>query len=147
MKKAAFTQLKEELNAKRQELLTLVKGMESARNSEDKSSAGDKHETARAMAQNELDKYQNQLSLLNKSLTFLGQIDPNKECKTIESGALVKTNEGHYLFAISHGRIEVQNQDLFVISMAAPIGQAFAAKKVGDEILFQGRNIKIEAIS
>jgi len=60
--------------------------------SQTKSSAGDKHETGRAMAQLEQEKLSRQLTETRKSLEGFKQIDPKKEFTQVAYGSLVITN-------------------------------------------------------
>lgn len=114
-----------------------------SRDSDTKSSAGDKHETSRAMMQIELDQNEGQLNKLIKLKNEINQLDLNQDFNLVKSGSLVTTNEGQYFISIGIGKIEVNNQDYFAISLASPIGLLLKNKKPGDKLQFQEREIEI----
>ena len=62
-------------------------------------------------------------------------------------GSLVTTNEGVYYFSVSLGKVLLDGQLFFALSMASPIGKALAGRKAGDEVLFMGRKIRIEHLA
>src|SRR5687767_3921263 len=70
---------------------------------ETKSSAGDKYETGRAMAQLEVEKLGNQLEEALKAKSILEQIHPNTPRQTVQSGSLVLTTQGNFFISISAG--------------------------------------------
>lgn len=145
-KKALFDYVLTDLNAKIDEAQQAIDSATESRNSDTKSSAGDKHETGRAMVQIELDKSKMQLA---KALTLkseMSRIDPLTVCDKVEFGSLVTTNLGIYFMAIGIGKVNLKGADFFVISLASPIGQSMLSKKQGDVINFQGRQFEIAAI-
>lgn len=115
--------------------------------SETKSSAGDKHETGRAMLQLEMEKLgqQYQTTLTQKQL--LQKININSPRDKIGVGNLVKTSKGVYFMATGIGQIIFENQKLFVISINSPIGQQLLGKQVNDKVMFNGNSFMIETIS
>src|SRR6187399_2402536 len=62
---------------------------------ETKSSAGDKYETGRAMAQLEIEKLNEQLSEALKAKGTLEQINPALQSMTIHPGSMVLTTQGN----------------------------------------------------
>ena len=117
-----------------------------SRDSESKSSAGDKYETGRAMAQIELDKLQQQLQHNLSLKTELLKIDPKTVYDTIGFGTLVKTDKGNYFIAVALGKISIENETFYAISLASPIGQALKNGKSGDQLTFNGSTIQILSI-
>lgn len=115
-------------------------------NNETKSSAGDKHETSRAMAQLETENNAKHLAEAKKLNAVLSQIDPERECGLIELGALIKTNIGYYFLAISAGKASFSGSDVYLISPASPIGQQFLGKKQHDSISLNQQIITIQEI-
>ncbi len=115
-------------------------------NEETKSSAGDKYETGRAMAQLERDKSAQALAEARKLKQVLDQIHPEKVETEVRLGSLVKTPKGWFFIAISLGKVTVQNTDCFVISPVAPVGKVMIGLKVGQEANFNGQVFKIEEI-
>ena len=113
-------------------------------NSETKSSAGDKHETGRAMLQLEMEKASQQSIGINEMKTTLAKI--NLDCSdNAKLGSLIITNNAHYFLAISVGEIKIENQVYYAISPISPIGRLLLGKRVGDSFNFKS-DIIINAI-
>ena len=109
--------------------------------SETKSSAGDKHETGRAMIQLEMEKSGRQLSEINLMNDVLKKMDFKKKSKVICLGSLIKTDKINYYLAISAGKIIIHSVEFFAISRNSPIGQQLLGKKIGDKISFNNVTI------
>lgn len=117
-----------------------------SRDADTKSSAGDKHETSRALAQIEIDKLEVQL---NKTLFLqkeLNDIQINKSCGRVEQGSLVFTSQENYFISVALGKIEIEDQRFYAISLSSPIGKILEGKTMNDQLTFQGREIVIEQI-
>ncbi|WP_303310514.1 3-oxoacyl-ACP synthase [Hymenobacter sp. BT730] len=115
-------------------------------NSETKSSAGDKYETGRAMAQNERDRNAVQLQQAKQLQGELDRIQPEKSCDTVRPGALVHTSMGRFYISISAGKVMVDGQDYFAVSAAAPVTVALSGKRTGEQAVFNGKPVQISAI-
>ncbi|SDW12389.1 hypothetical protein SAMN05444411_101112 [Lutibacter oricola] len=104
--------------------------------SETKSSAGDKHETGRAMIQLEMEKAGQQLSIVNEMNEILQKIVIEDSSEIIKLGSLIKTTKGTYFLAVSVGQVKVKNNTYFVVSSKSPIGKQLLGKQVGAIIPF-----------
>ncbi len=113
---------------------------------EEKSSAGDKYETGRAMMHLEQEKYARQLQQTIDLKRSLLQIDFKKEYKTPQPGSLVYTDKENFFFAVSADDIELGEEEYLPLSFASPLGQAFIDKKSGDTVSFRGIDYSIEKI-
>mgnify|MGYP001048888450 CR=1 FL=1 len=123
---------------------TISNSIESNKNdlfSETKSSAGDKHETGRAMIQLEMEKASQQLSVINEMKDTLKRISIEDSLGKIKLGSLVKTTKGSYFLAISVGQVKIENNAYFVVSTQSPIGKQLLGKKKGDIIPFNQAEI------
>lgn len=120
--------------------------VQKAANNETKSSAGDKHETGRAMAQLETEKLSNQLSEALKLKQVLNQIKPEQEHHLVGLGSLVFTNNGNFFLSVSLGKIELKEKNYFAISTLSPMGQLLLTKKEKESFSFNGKSYLIEAI-
>ena len=109
--------------------------------SESKSSAGDKHETGRAMIQLEMEKSGQQLAEVSKMQETLKKVSIENSLENIGLGSLIKTTKGTYFVAISIGKVVLEKQDYFVISAQSPIGNQLLGKIVGDIIPFNNAEI------
>ena len=114
--------------------------------SETKSSAGDKHETGRAMLQLEREKAGNQLAETQKLQELLSKIDISKTSKMVSLGSLVFTTQANYFIAISAGEIVVENEKYFAISPNTAIGKLLIGKEVGDVMTFRENEFKVVAV-
>jgi hypothetical protein len=75
-----------------------------------KSSMGDKYETAREMAQQELEKISRQMGMLQQSLGIFNRIQSSLKLTVIGLGALIETDKGFFYMAAPLGKIVIQNQ-------------------------------------
>lgn len=129
-----------------QNIQNTISEIQEALLSETKSSAGDKHETGRAMLQLEREKAGNQLAEIIKIKETLSKIDIEKQSKTISLGSLVYTTKSNYFIAISAGELKIDNDIFYAISASTPIGQLLISKTVGDTVSFREQTFKIEKI-
>ena len=114
--------------------------------SETKSSAGDKHETGRAMLQLEMEKTSQQLIGIKQMISILDKIDISKKLKKIHLGSIVFTEKDSYFLSISAGKIILNNEVFYAISTSSPIGKLLLGKLENEEFLFDGKPIKIQKI-
>ena len=121
----------------------IIASVQESLESETKSSAGDKHETGRAMLQLEREKVGNQLAEIDKQEELLSKIDISKTNTIVSLGSVVFTTEANYFIAIGVGEIIVDSQNFYAVSTKAPISQALIGKRVGDYIVFRDKKFKI----
>ncbi len=114
--------------------------------SETKSSAGDKHETGRAMLQLEREKAGRQLAEINKLRTALSKINIEKKPTHVVLGSLVYTSKVHYFIAVSLGALKVGDNSFYAISPSTPIGELLMGKTVGNEVSFNGNSFVIKQL-
>ncbi|MCY7356283.1 MAG: 3-oxoacyl-ACP synthase, partial [Rudanella sp.] len=118
---------------------TATEAMQSAQesaNSESKSSAGDKYETGRAMAQLERDRHAQLLADAKRMLGDLEKINPETTTTVVVPGSLVDTSRGTFFLAISAGKLTREGADYFAVSVASPIGTLLMGKHVGETVVF-----------
>jgi transcription elongation GreA/GreB family factor len=132
-----------ELNSRVLRIESSLKGHKEGLLAESNSSAGDKHNTSRAMMHLEEEKLRNQLSQLSKLNKVLHGINTSKNSKEITLGSLVNTNKGWLYISIPLGKVKLEGLDLMVISLASPIGQALQGKKESEGIKFNGINWEV----
>ncbi|MBP1838735.1 hypothetical protein [Formosa algae] len=117
--------------------------VQDALTSETKSTAGDKHETGRAMLQLEREKFGVQLSEVNLVKQALSKINVLKHSNTVCLGSAVITDVSNYFIAISAGEIIIDNIKYFAIAPNTPIGQLLLSKKAGEKIKFRNQDFEI----
>ena len=91
-------------------------------NDDSKSSAGDKHETGRAMAQLEQEKSGYQLKEAQELKNNLEKININTVSKSVQLGSIVITDKGNFFVSIPVGKLIVDSQTYYAISLSSPIG-------------------------
>ena len=141
--------IKELTNTISHKVLTIdneILGLIGSRDSDTKSSVGDKHETTRAKIQSEIDRLSKQKQLLVNQLHNLKSIDLTKKHKAVSFGSLVFTNQGIYFISIGIGQYTFDNNSYYVISSESPIGQLLHNKQVGNDFLFRNKVYKIHNI-
>jgi hypothetical protein len=124
----------------------VISSNQKALQSETKSSAGDKHETGRAMLQLEMEKAGQQLSGIAKMKIVLSKIDVLKSSKNACLGSIIFTDKARYFLSISAGQLVVADKSYFAISVASPIGKLLLGKQEKDAISFNGITIVINEI-
>lgn len=128
----------------------ITEAIDSANNSlleDTKSSAGDKYETSREMIQQDLSRFQQQLSLANEDLQSLERIKHSYQTSSILSiGSLIEVNKsGWYFIAVSIGRLPTY-PNVYVISPKSPIGKLFLGKTIGDNVAFNNQSFIINQV-
>ena len=114
--------------------------------SETKSSAGDKHETGRAMLQLEREKLGVQLADAERTYQLANKVKISTANDTVTVGSLVVTSGAVYFISISAGKYHQENTDVYCISAGTPIGKLLLGKRIGDAISFNQITFKILAI-
>lgn len=117
-----------------------------ASNDDTKSSAGDKFETSREMAQQDINRNKQLLADAQQQRAVLQSLADIREAVTVRSGSLVLTNQGSFYISISAGQLQLDGKTYFAISAASPIGKLLIGKSVGEEVAFNGKKYLIEQI-
>jgi hypothetical protein len=127
-------------------LNAIIHDVSESSNSENKSSAGDKHETSKTMMQLEREKLGMQLKEAEIQLAEFEKIDFHKNFLKVEHGSLVKTDKGCFFIAGSVGRILLEDQTVFVISAQSPLASAMINHKEKDTVSFNGVSYAIKNV-
>jgi transcription elongation GreA/GreB family factor len=127
--------LEQELNATRESATT-----------ESKSSAGDKHETGRAMMHLEQEKLHKQLAEAQTIVAELARIDATTIHTQIGLGTLVKTDKATFLLAAGLGKVDFEGITYFVVSTKAPIAAQFLGKSAGEKVNMNGTVYDIQSV-
>ena len=117
-----------------------------SRDSDTKSSAGDKFETGREMMQREMDKISASIDQSKNQLNFLSKINLNRPYSIVDLGCLIVTDQGIYYISIGLGKVEINAEVIYAISLDSPIGQLFKGKRIGDILEFRGKTLKINQL-
>ena len=124
-----------------------IESAQDSANSETKSTAGDKHDTARAMMQLDVEQKSKQLHEAEKNKMTMSQFSTQSGTQAISLGSLVETNAGMYYISISAGKIELPEGIVYAISPVSPIAQAMNGLKEGATFSFNGRQFTILSVS
>ncbi len=136
-----------EINTRISNTQSAIDSARESANNEQKSTAGDKHDTARSMAQLEQEKLGFQLAQHQKMLQALKQIDASITGDTVRLGSLIKCSNGLFFMSVGLGKISVQGQSVFCISRLSPLGDVLWAKTAGEQIEVQKKSIDILEVS
>lgn len=128
---------------KRSTLDHIMASNKKALENESKSSAGDKHETGRAMLHLEMEKASQQIQVIAAMQEILKKIDVRGVSDHGKLGSLILTDQGNYFLAISAGLIKIENQAFYAVSASSPIGRQLLGKKSGSVISIGEKEIQI----
>lgn len=126
-----------------------AQAMENARssaNEDSKSSAGDKHETARAMAQLEQEKNASSLKEAQELKNTLVRIDQFSNTEIAIPGSLVITDKGNFYLSIGAGKLIIEDKVFFAVSSVSPIGKVILGKRIGEKFRMNNLDYSIEAM-
>ena len=146
LKQDLYTQCQQLVDNRYQVIQKQIADLQQSLSSETKSSAGDKHETGRAMVQLEREKAGHQLAEINKILTVLSKIDPKTNHSHVGLGSLVFTSKANYYIAASLGPLDLDGKAYYAISPGTPMGRVLMGKIEKDEVTFNGDTFVIEEI-
>ena len=123
-----------------------IQEAQAASREETKSSAGDKYETARAMAQLEIEKCMAQCAEADQLKGTLVALANKKPSEKVQAGSLVITDRGNFYLSIPAGQFEIENQSYFSISVNSPLGSKLVGLKAGEDLNFRDKRYRIERI-
>lgn len=115
-------------------------------NNETKNSAGDKHETGRALLHLEQEKNSKQLYEAIALKEKLIRIDPYHSTNTINVGSIVLTTNGNFYISIAAGKLEIDGNVYFAISPSSPIAIKLIGKKPQQRVEMNGRHYEILSV-
>jgi hypothetical protein len=121
-----------------------MKALQADANSDTKSSAGDKFETARSMAQLEIEKLRQRKNQALDDLALLIKLQNELQPREfIGPGALVQTDNGLFYISAGLGKLAVESIYFFAVSAISPVAKALMGKKPGDLVTINQNNYTI----
>jgi hypothetical protein len=117
-----------------------------AANQEEKSSAGDKYETSRAMGHLQKDMHARQLAEYIKELATLHSVNTDQLYTVAGPGAFVQTDHTAFFIAAGLGKQQPDGTVIYFLSPVAPLAKSLQNKKTGDAFLFSGASMIIMEI-
>ena len=147
LKLQLLTLLKTQFDTRVHAAQEAMQNAQDSANEETKSSAGDKYETGRAMAQIERDRHAQLFDQLRQERAVLDRIDPDFVFQRVGLGALVTTSVGVFFVSVSAGMVVVEGQKVIAMSPQSPLGASLMGKQAGDSFLFQQKKGIIEGLT
>ena len=142
LKQAAITIIEKRIQNLGEHILNARQGAQQ----EQKSSAGDKYETAQAMGHLEEEMLSRQMNENVKELAHLHQVPADIIQQEAISGACIKCPEVIFFIAAGLGKQVMEDKLIYFISPTAPLAKTLVNKKVGDSIILGGLSTAIQAI-
>lgn len=115
-------------------------------NSEEKSSAGDKYETGRAMGHLQKDMHARQLSEHVKELAALQSVNTGILYDHACAGACIVTEHQLFFIAAGLGRQQAEGKEVIFLSPHAPLAAILQNKKQGDSFIFNRATVVITQV-
>ncbi len=115
-------------------------------NDNEKSSAGDKFETGRAMGHLEKEMYARQYQKALHDLQKIESLDSKAMTTEVSLGSLVEMGSKFYLIAIGIGKVILDDKEYYVLSDESPIALSIIGKKKYDSITINDNRMQIADI-
>ncbi len=115
-------------------------------NSSEKSSAGDKYETSRAMGHLDRDLNSRQLDAARKELAWFQAIDFSKSYKKVETGAIVICRNSIFFIAVGLGEKKIDEKVVVLLSPKSPLAAAMINLVPGNSFSFNDNLYEISEI-
>ena len=147
LKKLLLDACRSEIDKRKASVQTRLDMITESRNDETKSSAGDKYETGRAMMQIEESKAQAQLQEVLAVERILKSLNPESEYSSGQLGSVVETDKGKFYLSIGVGKVRVEGNTVYCVSMESPIGKLLTGRAEGDIITFRESEYHVMSIS
>jgi hypothetical protein len=115
--------------------------------SEGKSTAGDKHETGRAMVQQEMERAAAEMKQAEEQLRIVMRPLPDST-NWAQWGSWIALDTSEVVIAVPLGAIELPWGRVHVISPASPLAQALLQSRAqaGTELSINGRTMRVKAV-
>ena len=137
------SELKRSLASRRGDLLSLREAL----GSETKSSAGDKHETGRAMIHLEQARVTEAVNRLEAMSSTLRQYAAAVgTVQRVSPGALVETTGPWVLVGVPLGKVQLPNALVLCVGAEAPLARQWHGAKPGDQVALGPQKLTIQAI-
>lgn len=146
LKESLFNHCKSQLASRREAIDKILANIALSLKEETKSSAGDKHETGRAMLQLERENAGKQLAEIEKLEAILQRVSSQVSSGPVHLGNVVMTSQYNYFISIPAGQITIDNINFFAIGATSPIGRSLLSKEEGDEVRFRESVLTINSI-
>lgn len=121
--------------------------LQGALSKETKSTAGDKHETGRAMVQLDMEQAGERLARAEAMMAVFRRLNPVEPRAAVGPGAWVITDSGQFFIGVAGGAVTLPDgAKLHVISADAPIAQALRGATAGATLEFRGKHWTVVSV-
>ncbi len=103
----------------------------------------DRYDSYRMQLLRKRDMYGQQLEKALEEIEILKKIDISKENKEVSFGSVVITSDQRLFISISIGKIEIEKETYYAVSVKVPFYEAIKGKKKGDAFDFRGKQNQI----
>lgn len=124
---------------------TAMEDAQEAANGEEKSSAGDKYETSRAMGQRDREMYARQLVEAQNELNKIDRLNL-EPVDVVKLGSLVMANDDIFFILTGIGKVQLDHHTVMVISKESPLAAAMLGNSVNQEFVWNTNKWKIQEI-
>ena len=147
MKNKVLEALESHLMAAVEEGQSHLASLQEALTSEAKSTAGDKHETGRAMIHQEMRQVNDTLQRSQSSLQEMIRMQKSSEPPVrVASGVLVETTGPWVLVGLPFGKLNLDGALVLGVSSEAPLAKSWHGAKSGDEVRMGPSTLLIKAL-
>lgn len=147
VRKECLNSVSHHLNRRIQSTLDELQAMQSSNADNTKSTAGDKHDTERAMAHMEMEnlskRLENDRRLLHALEQVIKQLPGHDQ---VREGSIITTDRGIFLIGVACGRVAAGQSFITGISTQSPLGKHIIGKKQGAQVPINGNIFTIQAI-
>lgn len=123
-----------------------IDNAQEAANSNDKSTAGDKYETSRAMGQLDSDMNAKQLFEAEQELAALEKIDISTATNEIKVGSVFEMSGLLFFIAIGLGPVKIEDKRIMVVSSKSPFYENIKGLQTNDTFEFQDKMDEIKMV-
>jgi len=141
--KALLLQLVEQ---RLQEAIAAANEAQEAANSEEKSSAGDKYETGRAMGHLQKDMHAARMASVKNELAQINAVDCTRILTHIAPGAFIDTGKVCIFIAGAAAKQMVDQRAVLFISPQSPLAKTLFGKREGDSFTMGNDNYLVEML-
>jgi hypothetical protein len=124
----------------------IIQNVQESANNEEKSSAGDKYETGRAMGHLQKDMHTRQLTEYVKELAGLHNVNTGVIYHSACAGAFIETDAALFFIAAGLGKQVIEDKIIFFLSPHAPLAGNLQNKKKGDSFVFGKSTLVITVV-
>ena len=134
------------VEARMQEAASAMERAAEAVQGEEKSSAGDKYETGRAMGDIERIRNARVLEQAGMDARYFSR-EAVRSGEKVAVGSLMDCGDRYFYLSAGLGKIVVEGQTVWVISSASPLGKALLGKEAGNRFAMGAEQLCIRCLA